>query len=1100
MKKLLLSLVMALCVAGVAFSQTRTITGTVTGSEDGAPLPGVSVKVVGAAGGSVTNSAGQYSVSLPSGSTALTFSFIGYVSQTIRIGSSNTINVSLSNDSKALSEVVVTALGIQRNRNQVAYAAQTLDGSAVSENRSPNLGSSLSGKVSGLEIRQNNTLGGSTNVVIRGVKSMTQNNQALFVIDGVPVANNNMNTSDQQSGIGGYDYGNPASDINPDDVENITVLKGAAASALYGSRGSNGVILITTKKGKSGLNITLNTGISLGMIDKSTFPKYQTKYGAGYGPYYGTDESNYLVNNVDINGDGVNDLIAPLTEDASYGQKFDPNLLVYQWNAFDATSPNFGKATPWIAAKNDPTTFFEKPVSNNQSIMISNSYDKGSFKLGYTRDNQNGILPNSNIQKNTVNFGSTYNITNRLTAGADVNYSKVDGRGRYGTGYNGAGVYNPATNFRQWWQTNVDVKELKDAYFRAKDRSAANPAFVGQENVSWNLADYTSGRPIFWDNPYFSRYENYETDNRDRVIGNLNMNYKVTDWLNLMGRYSLDTYHQLQEERQAIGSLDVPLYSKYTQDYTESNVDFLATVNKKLSEDFDLSGLLGVNIRRQRTQSNYAITNGGLGLAGIYSLSNSVNPIEAPIEIDAKREVQGVFAGATIAYKNTYTLDGTIRRDASSTLPKNNNSYYYPSVSAGFVFSELLKDEKNWLSYGKLRANYAQVGSDAPIYTIANTFNIATPFDGRAQASVSTTRGLIEAVKNNPNLKPEQSRSKEVGVEASFFGSRLGLDATYYNTKTIDQILPVRVSTATGYDSKYLNSGTVVNKGIELSVNGSPLKSRDFEWKVNVNWTRNRNKVTELFKDDSGNEATNLSIASFQGGISVNASIDQPFGTIRGSNFIYNDKGEKVIGANGRYLQSETANETIGNMNPKWTGGINNSFRYKNVNLSFLIDIRKGGSVFSLDQYYGLATGMYEETAGLNDLGNESRLPISEGGGIINPGVYADGTPNTTRVTNSEYGSYGYRRLPAAAFVYDAGYIKLREVIIGYSLPQTFVSKLGPLKGVDLSLIGRNLWIIHKNLPNADPEDGLSFGNVQGYQVGSYPSVRTFAFNLKVRF
>jgi TonB-linked SusC/RagA family outer membrane protein len=1093
MKKLILSLFVFLFVAAAAMAQNRTITGTVRGKDDGLPIPGASVRVKGGNTVTQTGAGGKYSIDVPSGATTLEFSFIGYAVQAQPVGTLSVINVTLSADATALNEVVVTALGITRNRNQVAYAAQTLEGTAVSENRSTNIGSSLSGKVSGLEIRQNNTLGGSTNVVIRGVKSMTQNNQALFVVDGVPVSNNNMNTADQTSGIGGYDYGNPASDINPDDVENITVLKGAAASALYGSRGSNGVILITTKKGKSGLNITVNAGLTLGVIDKSTFPKYQKKYGAGYGPYYGTDESNYLVNNVDINGDGINDLVTPLSEDASYGQKFDPNLMVYQWDAFDPTSPNFGKSTPWVAGKNDPTAFFNKPISNNQSIVISNSYDKGTFKLGYNRDDQNGILPNSNIAKNVVNFGSTYKITDKLIVGADVNYSKVDGRGRYGTGYNGATAYNPMSNFRQWWQTNVDVKELEAAYFRAKDRSASNPAFIGKENITWNPADYSVGSPpIFWDNPYFSRYENYETDSRERVIGNVNANYKVADWLNLTGRYSLDTYHQIQEERVAIGSLNVPLYSKYLQDYSESNVDFLANFNKQLSTDLNLSALVGLNIRKQRTQSTYAVTNGGLGINGTYSLSNSVNPIEAPVEIDARREVQGVFAGATLAYKNTYTLDATVRRDASSTLPENNNTYYYPSVSGGFVFSELLKDQKSWLSYGKLRANYAQVGADAPIYITNNTYNIATPFDGRAQTSTAT-------ILANPNLKPEQSRSKEIGVEASFFGSRLGIDATYYSTKTVDQILPVSVSTTTGYNSMYQNAGSVVNKGVELSLNGTPVQSRDFQWKVNVNWTRNRNEVTELFKDASGNEATNLSIASFQGGISVNASLGEPYGTIRGTDFVYLN-GEKVVGANGRYLQSATSNETIGNMNPKWTGGINNSFKYKDFNLSFLIDVRKGGSVFSLDQYYGLATGLYEETAGLNELGNESRLPISEGGGILNQGVYADGTPNTTRVTNEEFGSYGYRRLPSAAFVYDAGYIKLREVIIGYSLPKTFISKLGPVKGIDLSLIGRNLWIIHKNLPNADPEDGLSFGNVQGYQVGSYPSVRNYTFNLKVRF
>ncbi|WP_443945157.1 SusC/RagA family TonB-linked outer membrane protein [Pedobacter sp. AW1-32] len=1078
MKKLLQSLFILLCFTASAYAQNRTITGTVTSQADNLPLPGVSVKIVGKTGGTSTGSDGKFSIVVPEGSTSLEFSSIGFAAQVKPIGQSNVINVSLMDDAKALGEVVVTALGIQRNRNEVAYAAQTLDGAAVSENRSPNLGSSLSGKVSGLEIRQNNTMGGSTNIVVRGVKSITGNNQALFVIDGVPVANTNMNTSGQTSGAGGYDYGNPASDINPDDVENITVLKGAAASALYGSRGSNGVILITTKKGKSGLNITVNAGVTYSRIDKSTFPKYQKQYGGGYGPYYGPDEDAYF-NSADINGDGILDLVAPLTEDASYGAKFDPSLLVYQWDAFDPSSPNYRKATPWVAGANDPTTFFESPVSNNQSIILTNSYDKGTYKIGFNRDDQNGILPNSHIQKNVFNFGATYNITDKLTVGADVNYFNIDGKGRYGTGYNGNGVYNPATNFRQWWQNNVDVKELEQAYLRTG------------KNVTWNWSDLTGTKPIYWDNPYFARYENYETDTRNRYLGNVNLNYKVTPWLNLMGRYSLDTYNQLQEERQAIGSLDVPLYSKYLEDYKESNVDFLANFDRNISTDLNFKGLLGLNIRKQRTQSTYAITNGGLGVPGIYSLSNSASPIEAPVEQDLNREVHGVFAGASFTYKNMLTLDGTIRRDVSSTLPDGNNVYYYPSVSLGYTFSEMLKDYK-WLSYAKLRANYAEVGSDAPIYSLMDTYTLITPIGGRSQTSAPL-------IKNNPNLKPERTKSKEIGLEASFLNNRLGLDVTYYNTKTVNQILPVSLSTSTGYNSQYLNSGSVVNQGVELSLNGTPVKTSNFEWKINVNWTKNSNKVTELFKDASGNEAQNLLIQSFQGGVSVNATLGQPFGTIRGSNFVYLN-GEKVVQANGRYAQSATSNEVIGNMNPDWIGGINNAFKFKDFSLSFLLDFRKGGSVFSLDQYYGLATGMYEETAGINDLGNPSRLPISQGGGFINPGVMADGSPNTTRVTNSEFGSYGYRRLPSAAFVYDASFIKLREVVFGYSLPKTFVSKLGPVKGVDLSLIGRNLWIIHKNLPNADPEDGLSFGNVQGYQVGSYPSVRSFAFNLKVRF
>jgi hypothetical protein len=329
----------------------------------------------------------------------------------------------------------------------------------------------------------------------------------------------------------------------------------------------------------------------------------------------------------------------------------------------------------------------------------------------------------------------------------------------------------------------------------------------------------------------------------------------------------------------------------------------------------------------------------------------------------------------------------------------------------------------------------------------------------------------------------------------AFFKNRLGFDLSYYSARSFDQIMPVIVSTATGYNSKYLNAATVDNKGVELSLYGSPVKKKDFSWDVNINWSRNRNKVVKLFE---GSE--NLVLATYQGGVSLNATLGQPYGTIRGSNFVYTD-GQRTVGANGRYLISTTSNEVIGNPNPDWIGSINNTVKYKNLSLSFLIDTRQGGDLFSLDMYYGLATGLYPETAGVNDKGNPSRNSIADGGGIILAGVkQSDGKPNDIRVQNVNFGTYGYRYNPAAWFVYDASYVKLREVLLTYSLPKTTMSKLKPLKGVDFSLIGRNLWIIHKNLPYADPEETMSSGNLQGYQGGAYPAVRTFAFNIKFRF
>jgi TonB-linked SusC/RagA family outer membrane protein len=1049
----------------MAMGQNKTMTGQVKDTK-GDPIPFATIKIKGTNSAVAADANGNFTISAPPNSTFV-ISAVGFEQTEAKPSSSGSLLVSL-NTLEAMREVVITAQGIKRTRNQLAYAAQTIVGDEVSKTRANNFISGLSGKVSGLEIRQSNGLGGSTNVTMRGVKSFVGNNQALFVVDGVPYNNDNTNSPDQLTGRGGYDYGNAAADLNPDDIESITALKGAAATALYGSRGSNGVILITTKKRSKDLGVTVNSGISLGFIDKKTFTKYQKEYGGGYGPYY-EDPTGFFFYR-DINGDGVDDLVTPTSEDASFGGKFDPNLMVYQWDAFDPTSPNYNKATPWVAGANDPTTFFEKPFNNNQSIYIDGGSDKGTFKLGYTRTDDKGILPNSTIVKNLISLGATYSITDKLTAGASFNFSNINGKGRYGTGYDDKNVM---TNFRQWWQTNVDIKSQKDAYFRSR------------KNVTWNWADPTDLVPIYWDNPYFVRYENYETDRRDRIFGNVNLNYKVTDWFNILGRIGHDSYNELQEERQAIGSIGIPSYSRFDRSYRETNFDLIANFDKDISTDLNFKGLIGTNIRKQHTQSISAQTNGGLAIPGIYSLANSANLINAPVEFDGKREVDGYFAGATFSWKDMLTLDATIRRDKSSTLPKDNNVYYYPSVSLGLVFSKLLPGF-DWLSYGKIRTNYAQVGNDAPMYSVLDVYNIVPPFGSEPTTTIPNT-------KNNPNLKPEQTRSAEIGLEMSFLKSRFGFDATYYRTRTVDQILPLAISTSTGYSFKYLNAGTIQNKGIELSAFATPVQTKNFSWTLNLNWTRNRNKVVELFEGSD-----NLVLASFQGGVSLNATLGQPYGTIRGSNFVYTN-GQRTVNDDGYYVISPTANEVIGNPNPEWIGGLNNTIKYKNLSLSFLLDMRKGGQIYSLDLSYGFDSGLYPESAGLNDQGKPKRADMADGGGVIFEGVTEDGKANTTRVP-VENGMVGSDNFPSAGFVYDASYLKLRETILTYSLPKEALGKMQVFKGVDFSLIGRNLWLIHKNLPYADPEDMISAGNFQGYQGGVFPTTRSIALNVKLRF
>jgi outer membrane receptor protein involved in Fe transport len=446
-----------------------------------------------------------------------------------------------------------------------------------------------------------------------------------------------------------------------------------------------------------------------------------------------------------------------------------------------------------VAAKNNPSTFYIDPVSNNNSIMLDGATDKGSFKLGYTRNEEKGVLPNSRVVKNIINFGASYKLTDKLTATAAANFSKVDGKGRYGTGYNGRNVNQ---NFRQWYQTNVDIQEQKEAYFR------------NNQNVTWNWAnpaDEVNGlKPIYTDNYYWMVYQQYETDSRNRIFGNVSLDYKATDWLSFMGRISLDTYDEIQEERIAKGSNITSMYSRFNHNVSEKNYDLLANFDKDLSPDFNLKALAGMSMRRTTDQSILALTNGGLIGPGIYSLSNSLNPINAPTETDRPRATDGYFGGITLGFREFLTLDATIRRDRSSTLPVQNNAYDYYAISGSWLFSKNLT-QFDWLSSGKLRLNYATVGNDAPWGSIKDVYD-QPPLFG------TTILYSLPGVKNFDELKPEYTKSKEIGLEMAFLKNRVGFDFTYYHTNTTDQIIPVDLSFATGFTSKFLNAGDIQNK------------------------------------------------------------------------------------------------------------------------------------------------------------------------------------------------------------------------------------------------------------------------------------------------
>ncbi len=1055
-------------VTQITFAQERAVSGTVS-DNTGLPLPGVSVLVKGTKTGTQTDFDGKYSIKATPSQT-LVFSYIGMKTQEVKAANAS-INVKLSSSAIELEGAVVTAMGVKKSKKALGYASQEVKGNDIADTPVTNFADALSGEVAGLDIQSFGTLGGSANIIVRGFKSLYGSNQALIVIDGTPVLNETNNSSDVTTGRGGYDYGNAASDINPDDIESINVLKGAAATALYGSRASNGALVITTKKGKNakGIGVTVNSSVTVGSVDKNTLPVYQDKYGAGYGPYY--DDPYFL--KYDLNGDGVDDQVVPFTEDASYGAAFNPSLNVYQWNSIFPQLPGYGKATPWVAAKNNPNTFFVDALTTTNSVSFGKSTETTTFRLGFTNKMQEGVNPNGLLKRNTLTFSGSQKLSENLTVTGDFSFTNNNGRGRNGTGYSSG---NPMQAFRQWWQTNVDVQEQKAAFFATG------------ENITWNVNSSDDLSPIYTDNVYWNTYKNYQSDSRDRYTGNFGATQKVNNWFNIVGKFAFDSYSEIREERIDVGSADVSDYTVTNRKASEINYDIMGNFNHDFTSDLNINGLIGYNVRVNKNNSLAASANGGLVTPGLFTLSNSVNPLTSLDynKVDYTKRVEGVFAKAGLGYKGTYYLDASIRRDKSSALPANNNEYYYPSVASTLIFSNLIK--KDWLSFGKFRANYAEVGNDTSPYQVFNTYNVGAAFNGSASASNPSAF-------NNPDLKSETSKEFEVGLEAQFFNNRLGFDVSYYKRKTVDLITPITVSNATGASNLWLNGGDMENTGYEAVVNATPIRTSNFSWDVKVNWSTNEGIITRLAE---GIEF--MQLASVQGGVTLGGALNEPFGTIRGKDLVYHANGQPIVKTNGYYQLTTATTEKIGNITPDWTGGVKNTFKYKNFSLSALVDIQKGGDVFSLDTWYGYATGLYDFTAGTNELGNPVRNSNATGGGVILPGVQANGTPNTVRAAANTYANpWGYARAANSQHVYDASFVKLREVSLSYVFPKDLINKFS-LENLSFSVIGRNLWIIHKNTPYSDPEAGLGSGNVQGYQSGAYPAVKEIGASLKFEF
>jgi TonB-linked SusC/RagA family outer membrane protein len=728
---------------------------------------------------------------------------------------------------KDIEGVVVTALGIKREKQSLGYGTQSVKSEDINKNPSINFTSNLAGKVAGLSIKSSGNVGGSVDITLRGYRSMTGNNQPLFVVDGTPLLN--FSTSINSSSLS-IDVGNTISDINPDDIAEMNVLKGAAATALYGSRAANGAIIITTKKGKKSqkLDIDFTSSISVSTINKETFPTYQNVYGQGYGHGY-----SYAANDMFDNYGGQP--MAPVYEDASYGAAFNPNQLVWQYGAFIPGSPTYGKATPWVAGEHDPSYLFQTGVNYNNTISFGKANDISSFRISYQNVNGTDILPNTSLNKNVLTGTASYKITDNLTASLYATYVTQNTVGKNPTGYHGI-----TGNFRQWWAVNVDMLDQKNLYFNS-----------GGKNYSWNINGPNNIAPAYWDNPYFRLYQNYITDSRQRFAGNFALNWDINENFNITARASHDGFNYFIDERRAVGSLPDAMsigpstgnqpsgYAVVNQRRNEDNYDLMGSYkNKYFNDQLSFNALIGTNINVQKFYSNSQSTQGGLFIPGVYSVTNSVATPSLPSITDTSKKIYGIYGQASLGWDNTYYLEGTVRNDTSSALPRDNRSYWYYSGTFSGVISNwgFLKDSV--LNFGKIRASYAEVGNDLGANNLLNQYAVITPFGSPTYAFNTTAK--------NPNLKPERTKSYEVGTNLQFFKNRIGVDFSWFRNDTEDQILALPVTTSSGVFNKIQNVGNMRSNGIEVALNLVPVKTSNFKWESDFNWSNPRSKVTAL--------------------------------------------------------------------------------------------------------------------------------------------------------------------------------------------------------------------------------------------------------------
>lgn len=1061
MKKTMLLAWMVLAIPILVFSQSRQVTGTVT-DDKGDPLSAVSVVQKGTTNGTTTNDKGAFYITVTGNSPILVFSYAGRQTQELAVGNGNTYTISLGANS-VMSEVVVTALGITRSQKSLGYATQQITGENLTLTKEQNVLGSLGGKIAGAQVvgASGASLGGTQKIKLRGVNSLNGNDQPLIVVDGTPISNANFSSS-----IGsGPDLGNISQDINPDDVESINVLKGPAASALYGLKGQYGVIMITTRKGKKGAKkVEVQYSSAFSKEKVGNFMPLQDIYGVGNNQTFLTLPNGQKY----INGN-----------DESWGPKMDgtPVRMVY---SFYPQDPDFGQLTPFVPQPNNVKDFFQSGHNINNSISVAGGNENTSYRISYTNAYIKGVIPNTSLRRNNLGLNASLDIVKNLTVGTNVNFANNSAT-RPSQGYQGT-----ATGHVQWFQRNIDMKRLRN--YRYSDGTIQH----WNVNPNTSTGTITNNKPSDWNNPYFDAYANINNDNRDRLFGDVNLSYQLLPGLKLSGFLRADLYTQNVSHFEALGSRLDEGFSTAKYQSREYNYEFLGQYTKRFG-DISLNAIVGANKATVDFTSVSGATVGGLSSPAFYSLAASKDRPSISSFI-RKKEVRSVYTMASFGYKDIYFVDASFRNDVSSALPLHNNSYSYPSISTSIVFSDLLKWQP--LSFGKIRAGYAVAGSDLAPYQTENGFVLGTVYTG------TTTTPAINPITvpnelRNPNIKPSFAKSFEAGIDLKFLRNRLGLEFTYYNQRNKDQIISLDVSGASGYSSTVVNAGLIENKGIELSISGTPVQAKFFSWNSTLNFARNQSMVKELYPGINVYQLDANTYSSVS--IFLTAEVNKPFGSLVGQAYQRDPATGKIL-LDASNLPLHQTNYNFGSVLPNFTGGFLNSFRIWKFDLAAMIDFQSGGKFFSWSKMLAVKSGQAAETAVLNENGKNVRDPLAEGGGVKINGIAAATKEEVTAYVDAR----NYFRNVIGTRIYeewlfDASYVKLKEVSLGFSLGENVLSRT-PFKAAKIAVIARNPLMIWQKAPKGLEPSELSYGSgsISWLEKGEFQTVRSYGVSLNL--